>query len=356
MTDTARWMGCDIGEFSFTYLGLPIGENMRRVNAWTIVLEKFNKRLADWKAKRMSFGGRLTLVKWVLGSLPLYYFSMFRVPLSVLKNLESIRNTFFWGWSGDGKKISWVKWDLLLSSFGAGGLNIWSLRAKNLALLGKWWWRFRKEEGAYGLVVKSIYGICGGLGDIKAMGRVSRGGVWSEIVKIGGEIDGLRLKPWKKEINTAPNATKTVTHVTPGVVARKERKKEQRQGCLCEERDRSHYRLTYEDYQLFLKHFSEKGNSEGTKLVANMTHKEDEEDEWIFDSSCTEYITYLSDIRVNKKATHFEALVVIPNGDSILVNRKGDYILHGGTKVNGVLYVPDFKCNIFFVSRLSRDL
>nr|GEV60422.1 reverse transcriptase domain, reverse transcriptase zinc-binding domain protein [Tanacetum cinerariifolium] len=29
--EMARWMGCDIGEFPFTYLGLPIGENMRRV-------------------------------------------------------------------------------------------------------------------------------------------------------------------------------------------------------------------------------------------------------------------------------------------------------------------------------------
>ncbi|GKB24599.1 hypothetical protein Tco_0864000 [Tanacetum coccineum] len=58
-------------------------------------------------------------------------------------------------------------------------------------------------------------------------------------------------------------------------------------------------------------------NSEGTKPVANMAHKEDEEGEWIFDSGCTEYITYLSDILVNKKTTHFEAPVVIPNGDSI---------------------------------------
>ncbi|GKB77670.1 transposon TX1, partial [Tanacetum coccineum] len=55
MTNMARWMGCDIGEFPFTYLGLPIAENMRRVNAWTPVVEKFKKRLADWKAKTMSF-------------------------------------------------------------------------------------------------------------------------------------------------------------------------------------------------------------------------------------------------------------------------------------------------------------
>ncbi|GJR64379.1 putative RNA-directed DNA polymerase [Tanacetum coccineum] len=87
-------------------------------------------------------------------------------------------------------------------------------------------------------------------------------------------------------------------------------------------------------------------NSEGTKPVANMAHKEDEEGEWIFDSGCTEYITYLSDILVNKKTTHFEAIVVIPNGDSIPVKGKEDYILLGGTKVNGILYVPDFKCNL----------
>ncbi|GKC40543.1 hypothetical protein Tco_1052927, partial [Tanacetum coccineum] len=74
------------------------------------------------------------------------------------------------------------------------------------------------------------------------------------------------------------------------------------------------------------------GNSEGTKSVANMAHKEDEEGEWIFDSGCTKYITYLSDMLVNKKATHFEAPVVIPNGDSILVKGKWDYILPGGQK------------------------
>nr|GFA27046.1 retrovirus-related Pol polyprotein from transposon TNT 1-94 [Tanacetum cinerariifolium] len=63
MADMARWMGCGIGEFPFTYLGLPIRENMRRINARGPVAEKFKNKLADWKAKTMSFGGRLTLVK-----------------------------------------------------------------------------------------------------------------------------------------------------------------------------------------------------------------------------------------------------------------------------------------------------
>ncbi|GKE75843.1 kinase-like domain, beta-lactamase/transpeptidase-like protein [Tanacetum coccineum] len=29
----ARWMKCGVGEFPLTYLGLPIGENMRKVGA-----------------------------------------------------------------------------------------------------------------------------------------------------------------------------------------------------------------------------------------------------------------------------------------------------------------------------------
>nr|GFB17998.1 hypothetical protein [Tanacetum cinerariifolium] len=52
-----------------------------------------------------------------------------------------------------------------------------------------------------------------------------------------------------------------------------------------------------------------------------------------------------------KKGTK-KAHVVIPNGDSIPVKGKGDYILPGGTKVNRVLYVPDFKCNLLSIAPL----
>ncbi|GJT43170.1 reverse transcriptase domain, reverse transcriptase zinc-binding domain protein [Tanacetum coccineum] len=85
MADIARWMECGIGEFPFTYLGLPI----------------------------------------------------------------------------------------VIDSFGVRGLNIGSLRAKNMALLGKWRWGFKRDGGSLWVrVIKSIHGNSGGLGEVRAWGRV----------------------------------------------------------------------------------------------------------------------------------------------------------------------------------------
>nr|GFC87759.1 hypothetical protein [Tanacetum cinerariifolium] len=87
-----------------------------------------------------------------------------------------------------------------------------------------------------------------------------------------------------------------------------------------------------------------------------MAQKESEQGEWIFDSGCTEYITHLSNALTNNKDTPFENLVIIPNGDSIPVKGKGECILPGGKKINGVLYIQDFKCNLLSVNRLCNDL
>ncbi|XP_071719522.1 uncharacterized protein [Rutidosis leptorrhynchoides] len=122
--EMASVFGCKRGSFPMTYLGLPIGANMKKLSNWRPVIDKFEKRLSDWKARTISFGGRLTLVNEVLNSLPLYYFSFFRVPPSVLNKLEKVRRNFFWGGSGDINKISWVKWDDVIRPWADGGLNL----------------------------------------------------------------------------------------------------------------------------------------------------------------------------------------------------------------------------------------
>ena len=102
----ASLLRCRSGKLPFVYLGLPVGSNMNRVASWNVVVEKFKEKLSNWKARTLSFGGRLTLVRSVLGSLSLYYFSMFRAPASVIQKLERVRKNFFWGGGGDSRKMA----------------------------------------------------------------------------------------------------------------------------------------------------------------------------------------------------------------------------------------------------------
>nr|GEV01318.1 RNA-directed DNA polymerase, eukaryota, reverse transcriptase zinc-binding domain protein [Tanacetum cinerariifolium] len=74
------------------------------------------------KAKTLSIGGRLTLLKSVLGASPLYNMSIYKVPRGVLKSMEAIRSKFFNGADYSDKKITWAAWDKVLASKKNGGL------------------------------------------------------------------------------------------------------------------------------------------------------------------------------------------------------------------------------------------
>nr|GEZ11667.1 RNA-directed DNA polymerase, eukaryota [Tanacetum cinerariifolium] len=49
------------------------------------------------KLKTLSIGGRLTLLKSVLTAIPIYHMSLYKVPVGILNDMESIRKNFFNG-------------------------------------------------------------------------------------------------------------------------------------------------------------------------------------------------------------------------------------------------------------------
>ena len=107
-----------------------------------MVVDRFRKRLSNWKVKLLSFGGRFTLTKSILGSLGIYFFSLFRLPATVCHALESCRAKFFWGMEEGQGRIHWVKWHVVFNTRDKSGLDIGSLDAFNHALLYKWKWQF----------------------------------------------------------------------------------------------------------------------------------------------------------------------------------------------------------------------
>ena len=78
--ELATELGCGVGSLPTSYLGLPLGASHKVLGVWDSVEERFQKRLASWKMQYISKGGRLTLIRNTLSSLPLYYLSLFRMP------------------------------------------------------------------------------------------------------------------------------------------------------------------------------------------------------------------------------------------------------------------------------------
>uniref|UniRef100_A0A2N9GAG5 Reverse transcriptase domain-containing protein n=1 Tax=Fagus sylvatica TaxID=28930 RepID=A0A2N9GAG5_FAGSY len=154
---------CQIGQLPLNYLGMPLGSSFKALSIWNPIIEKMERRLAGWQRLYLSKGGRLTLLKSTLSSLPTYYLSLFTIPVSVAKRLEKLQRNFLWGGFGEESKHSLVNWDTVCSPIARGGLGIRLLVPFNKALLGKWLWRFGVEENRlWRRVVASRYGVVNG--------------------------------------------------------------------------------------------------------------------------------------------------------------------------------------------------
>ncbi|GJT89695.1 hypothetical protein Tco_1078540 [Tanacetum coccineum] len=106
----AESIGCSTLVSPFSFLGVKVGGLMSRRSSWDEVIGKISSRLSKWKLKALSIGGRFTLNKSVLSSLPLYQMSSFKCPMGVLRILESIRRNFFNGVSNSSRKLVLIGW------------------------------------------------------------------------------------------------------------------------------------------------------------------------------------------------------------------------------------------------------
>ncbi|EOY07997.1 Uncharacterized protein TCM_022315 [Theobroma cacao] len=166
------------------YLGLPLKANPNSIQTWKPIIEKFETRLAGWKAKTLSIGGRVALLRSVLSSLPIFYMSIFQIPKRVIKELEKIERRFLWCGSEKKQKIHYIEWSKVCNYKENGGLGIINMEVKNRALLNKWLWRYGSEMGSLWreVIVKKVGGnLINLIPEMSANKRVST--VWKNIIK-----------------------------------------------------------------------------------------------------------------------------------------------------------------------------
>ena len=98
------------------------------------VVERMEKKLTTWKANYLSLGGRVTLIRSVLSSLPNYYISIFKCPASIAIRIEKLQRDFLCNGGNTEKKIHLVDWNPICKSKFEGGLGIRSISLMNQAL------------------------------------------------------------------------------------------------------------------------------------------------------------------------------------------------------------------------------
>ncbi|GJW56958.1 hypothetical protein Tco_0103689 [Tanacetum coccineum] len=115
------------------FLVHKVGCLMSRFQSWCEDVNQYLTRLSKWKLKTISIGGRLTLLKSVLGSLPIYHMSSFKVPAKETDLMRFIHRKMgngvdirFWEdkWRGDNTFQS--NFPRIVQCDGAESFNIFS--------------------------------------------------------------------------------------------------------------------------------------------------------------------------------------------------------------------------------------
>ncbi|RVX11017.1 putative ribonuclease H protein [Vitis vinifera] len=104
------------------------------------------RRLARRKRQYISKGGRITLIKSTLASMPIYHMSLFRMPKIVARRLEKVQRDFLWGGGNVERKAHLIKWEVICVDKNKGRIGLRKLVLLNKALLGKWIWRFACDK------------------------------------------------------------------------------------------------------------------------------------------------------------------------------------------------------------------
>ncbi|RVW80825.1 putative ribonuclease H protein [Vitis vinifera] len=112
-------------------INLNKSEILPSVMVWDGMEERMRKRLALWKRQFISKGGRITLIRSTLASMPTYLMSLMRMPRVVKLRLEKIQRDFLWGGGALEKKPHLIKWEEVGALEGVGRALGWGSGKKS---------------------------------------------------------------------------------------------------------------------------------------------------------------------------------------------------------------------------------
>ncbi|RVW76233.1 Transposon TX1 uncharacterized 149 kDa protein [Vitis vinifera] len=114
----AELLDCKAFGWPILYLGFPLGGNPKACGFWDPVFERISRRLDGWQKV---------------------------FPALVAAKIERLQRDFLWSGVGEGKRDHLVSWDIVYNPKAKGGVGFGKISIRNLALLGKWLWRYPRK-------------------------------------------------------------------------------------------------------------------------------------------------------------------------------------------------------------------
>ncbi|XP_019256492.1 PREDICTED: uncharacterized protein LOC109234906 [Nicotiana attenuata] len=107
---------------------------------WQPLIDKIVAKISSWTARKLSYAGRVQLIRTVLFGVQSYWSQIFLMPSKVIKLIEAYCRSFMWSGTNVITKRALISWDKVCQPKSAGGLNILNLKSWNKAAILKLQW------------------------------------------------------------------------------------------------------------------------------------------------------------------------------------------------------------------------
>ncbi|XP_019238224.1 PREDICTED: uncharacterized protein LOC109218324 [Nicotiana attenuata] len=139
-------LGYTKGDLPFRYLGVPLSTKSLTTIQCEPLIDKMLSRIQCWTAKFLSYAGRATLIRSVLGTIQNFWAQVFILPKKIIQFIEAICRRFLWSGSVEPTKKALIAWDKLCAPKVAGGLNFTNIELWNKAAICKLLWNICKKK------------------------------------------------------------------------------------------------------------------------------------------------------------------------------------------------------------------
>ncbi|TXG69366.1 hypothetical protein EZV62_004301 [Acer yangbiense] len=190
--DLLRVTGFREGYFLVTYLGAPLVYGKLSSRILEPLVEKIRNKIAGWKFKLLSQGGRLILLRHVLSSMPIHLMSVVNVPGVTISKINSLLANFLWGEMDGRRKTHWRSWGKVCKPTSEGGLGLRDLKDVQKSFLMKFAFRLLTSNNLWSDFFRAKY--CRNDHILVRKGRPTDSRFWRSMVAIIPEVvDNVKI-------------------------------------------------------------------------------------------------------------------------------------------------------------------